>query len=138
MLIKILTTFGSVMTIGFGIWHFTVPSKWKWYNYITPTATELVAAVRAINVFFSLCLVLFGAANLIFLYTIPHKPSLAVMLALTCILWGTRVVLQLIYPQGNVNPVLQYGMLSAFIVVFLCYAASFVLTLPTLKDHLPS
>ena len=138
MLIKILTTFGSVMTIGFGIWHFTVPSKWKWYSYIAPTATELVAAVRAINVFFSLCLVLFGAANLIFLYTIPHKSSLAVMLALTCILWGTRVALQLIYPQGSATPILQYGMLSAFIAVFLCYAASFVLTLLALKNSLPS
>jgi hypothetical protein len=34
----------------------------------------------------------------------------------------TRVVFQLVYPQGSANPVLQYGMLAAFIVVFLCYA----------------
>lgn len=133
MLIKILTTFGSIMTIGFGIWHFTVPSTFKWYSYIIPSATELVLAVRAVNLLFSLCLVLFGAANLIFLYAIPNQQSLAVMLALSCILWGVRLVTQLVEPQGSVNSLMQYGMLSAFIVVFLCFAASFVLVLPTLK-----
>ncbi|HOP10524.1 MAG TPA: hypothetical protein PK629_03435 [Oscillospiraceae bacterium] len=133
MLIKILTTFGSTMMIGFGVWHFTVPSKWQWYGYIVPSATELVLAVRAINVFFSLCLVLIGAVNLIFLYAIPHKPSLAVMLALSTVLWGVRCVLQLIYPQGSVNPLLQYGMLAAFFLILLSFSVSFVLTLPSLR-----
>jgi hypothetical protein len=36
----------------------------------------------------------------------------------------TRVVFQLVYPQGSASPVLQYGMLVAFTVVFLCYAIS--------------
>ena len=133
MLIKILTTFSSIVTIGFGVWHFTVPSKWQWYSYIVPSATELVLAVRAINVFFSLCLVLIGAANLIFVYAVRHIPSLAVMLALSAILWAVRVILQLIYPQGSANPMLQYGMLAAFILTFLCFAVSFVRTLPALK-----
>jgi len=39
-------------------------------------------------------------------------------------LWLTRVVFQLVYPQGSANPVLQYGMLATFTVVFLCYAIS--------------
>ena len=51
-LFKILVTFGSLASIGFGIWHFFVPRAWKWYSYINTNATELVAAVRAINVFF--------------------------------------------------------------------------------------
>jgi hypothetical protein len=50
--------------------------------------------------------------------------SYIVMLAATCILWLTRLVLQLVYPQGSINPVLQYGMLSAFILVNLCYMFS--------------
>ncbi len=129
MLIKLLTTFGSLVTIGFGIWHFTVPSAFKWYSYIIPSATELVLAVRAVNLLFSLCLVLFGVANLIFLYALPNQQALAVMLALTCILWGARLVTQLVEPQGSVNPLMQYGMLAAFIVVFLCFAASFALTI---------
>lgn len=133
MLIKILTTFGSIVTIGFGIWHFTVPSSFKWYSYIIPSATELVLAVRAVNLLFSLCLVLFGAANLIFLYALPNKQSLAVILALSCVLWAARLVTQLVEPQGSVNPLMQYGMLAAFILTFLCFAVSFALTLPTLK-----
>lgn len=33
------------------------PGMWKWYSYIDPNATELIAAIRAINMFFSLSLV---------------------------------------------------------------------------------
>jgi hypothetical protein len=36
-------------------------------------------------------------------------------------------VFQLVYPQGSINPVLQYGMLSAFIVINLCYIVSLCL-----------
>jgi hypothetical protein len=39
-----------------------------------------------------------------------------------CVLWLTRVVLQLIRPQGSMSPILQYAMLSAFVLVFLCHA----------------
>jgi len=46
------------------------------------------------------------------------------MLAATSILWITRVALQIIYPQGSINPILQYGMLSAFIIISLCYIIS--------------
>ena len=44
---------GASASVGFGMWHFFVPKAWKWYSYIDINATELVAAVRAINVFFS-------------------------------------------------------------------------------------
>jgi hypothetical protein len=122
LLAKILVTIGSSASIGFGIWHFFVPRAWKWYSYIHPNATELIAAVRAINVFFSLSLVLFGSLNLLFISgSRANRYSIIVMLAATCILWITRVVFQLIYPQGSMNPVLQYGMLAAFIIVSLCY-----------------
>ena len=63
--IKIFTTFGSIISIGFGIWHFFVPGIWNWYSYIDKIATELVIAVRAINIFFSLLLVLLGTANIL-------------------------------------------------------------------------
>ena len=57
ILAKILVTFGSSASIAFGVWHFFVPRAWKWYSYIDPNATELIAAIRAINMFFSLSLV---------------------------------------------------------------------------------
>ena len=119
---KILVMIGSFASIGFGIWHFTVPEAWKWYSYIVPNATELVLAVQAINVFFSLTLVLFGAINLLLIYgNKANDYSIAVILSATSILWITRVALQIIYLQGSINPALQYGMLSAFIAVSLCY-----------------
>jgi len=122
---KILVTIGSGASIAFGIWHFFVPKAWNWYAYIDGKATELVVAVRAINVFFSLALLLFGLVNILFVYgDKANRYSIIVMLAATCILWITRVALQLIHPQGSLNPVLQYGMLSAFIIVSLCYLIS--------------
>ena len=127
MLSKILTIAGSIPMIGFGVWHFFVPKAWRWYSYIKPEATELVAAVRAVNVFFSLSLVLIGAANIIFAFH-GQRFALIVMLALSCILWAARIVMQLVYPQGSITPALQYGMLAAFVVIFACFAASLAVT----------
>jgi hypothetical protein len=125
LLMKILVTFGSSASIGFGIWHFFVPKVWKWYSYIDANATELVVAVRAINVFFSLSLVLFGIVNMLLVYgDKSNRYSIIVVLAATCILWLTRLSFQIIYPQGSLYPGLQYGMLSAFIIINLCYMIS--------------
>lgn len=126
--VKALVIAGSAASIGFGIWHFTVPQAWKWYSYINADATELVAAVRAINVFFSLSLVLFGIMNILLVYgDRSNRYSVLVVLAATCALWLSRVALQLLYPQGTLYPGLQYGMLSAFLVVTLCYAIPLVI-----------
>ena len=118
---------GSSASIGFGVWHFFVPKAWHWYSYIDTHATELVAAVRAVNAFFSLSLVLFGILNILFIYAgRSNRYSVLVMLAATCILWLTRVAFQLIYPQGSLVPGLQYGMLAAFVLVALCYLVAFL------------
>jgi hypothetical protein len=128
LIVKILVMIGSFASIGFGIWHFFVPEIWKWYSYIDSNATELVPAVRAINIFFSLSLVLFGAVNMLLVYgDRSNSYSIIVMLTATSILWITRVALQIIYPQGSINPALQYGMLSAFIIVSLCYIIPLVM-----------
>ncbi len=119
---KSLVIFGSSVSIGFGIWHFFVPKAWKWYSYIDINATELVAAVRAINAFFSLSLVLFGIVSILFIYgDKSNRYSIMVMLAASCILWLTRVAFQVIYPQGSLYLGIQYGMLAAFVIVTLCY-----------------
>lgn len=127
-LVKVLTTIASLISLGFGVWHFFVPRLWDWYSYMDPDATELVVAVRAINIFFSLSLVLFGGINILFVY-VPSvdRFSVIVMLSATSLLWLTRVILQLVYPQGSMNPALQYGMLTAFIVVTVCYITSLCL-----------
>ncbi len=128
LLVKIFVIFGSSVSIGFGIWHFFVPKAWNWYSYMESSATELVAAVRAINAFFSLSLVLFGIVNILLIYgDRSNRYSIIVMLAATSLLWLTRVAFQVIYPQGSLYPGLQYGMLSAFLIVALCYVASLLL-----------
>jgi hypothetical protein len=120
--VKILVMIGSTASISLGIWHFFVPALWNWNSYIAINATELVVAVRALNVFFSLSLVLFGALNILFvLGDRSNRYSVIVILTATCILWLTRLAFQIIYPQGSMNNVLQYGTLSAFIIVSLCY-----------------
>jgi len=82
----------------------------------------LVAAVRAINAFFSLSLVLFGIVNILLICgDRSNRYSIIVVLTATCILWLTRVVFQVVYPQGSQFPGLQYGMLAAFVTVTLCY-----------------
>ena len=124
-LLKILISFSSLASIGFGVWHFFVPRAWNWYSYIDVRATELIVAVRAINVFFSLSLVIFGVLNVIFILGgRANRYSIIVLLAATCILWLTRFVFQIIYPQGSINPALQYGMLIAFAIITLCYLVS--------------
>lgn len=124
-LLKILISFSSLASIGFGVWHFFVPRAWNWYSYIDVRATELIVAVRAINVFFSLSLVIFGVLNVIFILGgRANRYSIIVLLAATCILWLTRFVFQIIYPQGSINPTLQYGMLIAFAIITLCYLVS--------------
>jgi len=118
------------VSIGFGVWHFFVPSLWNWYSYIDASATELVVAIRAINVFFSLSLVLFGLMNLLLAYG-PDKSRYAalVVLGATCILWSTRVVMQIVYPQGSTSAALQHGMLLSFVLVLACHAVALALVI---------
>jgi hypothetical protein len=125
LLARTLVIGASIVSIGFGIWHFFVPKLWNWYSYIDSKGAELVIAVRAINVFFSLSLVLFGMVNILLIYANhSNRYSLAVVLAATIILWLTRVAFQLVYPQGSMNPILQYGMLLTFVLLTLCYVIS--------------
>jgi len=130
LLVKILVMVGGGASIGFGAWHFFVPTLWNWYAYIDSHATELVIAVRAINIFFSLSLVLFGLVNILLVYGgKSNRYSIIVVLVTTSLLWLTRVFLQVIYPQGSMYPGLQYGMLAAFTLVSLCFVISLIITL---------
>lgn len=129
-LVKVLVMTGSSISNGFGIWHFFVPAAWKWYSYIDSAASELIAAIRATNAFFSLSLVLFGVVNILLVFgDKANRYSIIVMLAATAVLWLTRVAFQLIYPQGSLYRGLQYGMLSVFALVSVCYVISLLICL---------
>ncbi|OHD79170.1 MAG: hypothetical protein A3J97_15700 [Spirochaetes bacterium RIFOXYC1_FULL_54_7] len=127
-LIRLLTTIGSVITIGFGAWHFFVPGIWNWYSYIDANAPELVIAIRAINAFFSLSLVLFGTINILIIYlNYSNRISVIIVLLSSIVLWITRVSFQIIYPQGSMNSMIQYGMLISFLLVAFFYIISLFL-----------
>jgi hypothetical protein len=128
MIARILALIGSIVTIGFGVWHFFVPRAYKWYGYIQTEVTELVRAVRAINVFFSLSLVLLGGLTIVFGFA-KQSTSFAfkAMLIVMCILWLTRVALQIVSPQGSMNIALQWGMLAAFTCASLLFLAALIL-----------
>ena len=126
--LKFLVGIASIICIGFGAWHFFVPGIWDWYSYIDESAPELIIAVRAINFFFSLLLVLIGIANIVLIFRkYFDRFSILVVLSLSVILWASRVALQFIYPQGTQNPVIQYSMLITFMVVFLCFLFALIL-----------
>jgi len=126
--IKLFTTIGSIITIGFGIWHFFVPKIWNWYSYIDNNATELILAIRAINFFFSLSLVLFGILNILIIFlNYTNRFSVIVVLLSSIVLWITRVSFQIIYPQGSMNLLIQYGVLISFIFVAILYIISLCL-----------
>jgi hypothetical protein len=130
LLVKILVSVGSAASIGFGVWHFYVPKKYRWYSYIDAGATELFLAIRAVNAFFSLSLILFGVVNVLLVFGENSGTySMAVVLSATSILWITRVAFQVFYPQGTINPVVRWGSLVAFISVSLCYAVSLLIIL---------
>ena len=130
MLIRVLTTIASIVTIGFGMWHFFVPTIWHWHSYIDSKAAELVRAIQAINIFFSMSLVLIGVMNIILIWSSEsNRFSILIVLSVSVVLWVARSLLQIAYPQGSINPFLRYGMLLAFVLVTILYLGSFVLTL---------
>ena len=129
-MIRIFATVAGAVSIGFGVWHFFVPKLYDWYRYIAEEATELVVAVRAINFFFSASLVLFGLIAIIFVWSSKVDVfSLRLILIANAILWLSRLVFQIVFPQGSAWPAVQYGMLAAFIMVFCLYTACLVLSL---------
>ena len=121
---RVLGTVAGVVSVGFGLWHLFVPMIWDWYPHISPDAPELVIAVRAINFFFSLSLILFGGLTV--LYTWAPRPGpffTRALWAAMSVLWGARVAMQVIAPQGSASALLQYSMLTIFVLVFALYLA---------------
>jgi len=131
---KLLVSASSLVSIAFGLWHFFVPGIWSWYSYVNAESPELVIAIRATNVFFSLSLVLFGSLNLLFIH---RKPMVAfyvrTLLWANVLLWATRVGMQLVYPQGSEVSGLSPLMLFIFGAVLAGYLIP-LLIWPALRD----
>jgi len=76
--------------------------------------------------------VMLGVANVLSVLNISKgKFQTIIIISISVLLWLVRVILQVIYPQGSRNQVIQYGMLLVFIIVFLCFAITLFLLLKT-------
>jgi hypothetical protein len=108
---------GGAAALGFGLWHFAVPDLYRWWSYAPDAPASLVSAVDATNFFFSFSLSLIGATSIAMPFmTAPTEPVSRYWLWANAGLWTTRVVYQLVKPQGSHSPALQWGMLSAFVI----------------------
>ncbi len=125
MTLKLVVILASVVQLGFGVWHFFVPGIWRWYDHME--GGELAIAVRAINFFFSFCLVLMGLQTiLLVLHERWGSFPLRVALGGAAALWAARVAMQLVFPQGTISTALRYGLLATFVLECVVFLAAFV------------
>jgi hypothetical protein len=120
---------GGLITLGFGIWHFFIPSMFGWYDYLQDDPAELSRGVGASNFFLSFSLSLIGATSVAFPTLFPDSglANTAWLWANAC-LWTARSIYQAVAPQGSQVPGLAQSMLAGFIVTDLLVIFSAVVS----------
>jgi hypothetical protein len=118
---------GGLITLGFGIWHFFIPSMFGWYDFLSDDPVELTRAVGASNFFLSFSLSLIGATSVAFPSLFPDNgPANTAWLWANVGLWTARSIYQAVAPQGSQVPGLAQSMLAGFIVTDLLFMFSAV------------
>ena len=118
---------GGLVTLGFGIWHFFIPSMFGWYDYLQDDPAELTRGVGASNFFLSLSLSLIGATSVAFPSLFPDSgPANTAWLWANVCLWTARSIYQAVAPQGTQVPGLAQSMLAGFIITDLLFIFSAV------------
>jgi hypothetical protein len=118
---------GGLITLGFGIWHFFIPSMFGWYDYLSDDPVELTRAVGASNFFLSFSLSLIGATSVAIPSLFPDSgPVNTAWLWANVCLWTARSIYQAVAPQGSQVPGLAPSMLAGFIVTDLLFLFSAV------------
>ena len=118
---------GGLITLGFGIWHFFIPSMFGWYDYLQDDPAELSRGIGASNFFLSFSLALIGATSVAFPSLFPDSGSAnTVWLWANVGLWTARSIYQAVAPQGTQVNGLAQSMLAGFIVTDLLFIFSAV------------
>jgi len=116
---------GGLITLGFGIWHFFIPSMFSWYGYLQDDPEELSRAIGASNFFLSFSLCLIGATSVSFPLLFPDAGSAnTAWLWANVALWTARSVYQAVAPQGTQVKGLSQSMLAGFIATDLLFIFS--------------
>jgi hypothetical protein len=118
---------GGLITLGFGIWHFFIPSMFGWYDYLQDDPVELSRGVGASNFFLSFSLSLIGATSVAIPSLFPDSGLVnTAWLWANVGLWTARSIYQAVAPQGSQVPGLAQSMLAGFIVTDLLFLFSAV------------
>jgi hypothetical protein len=93
---------GGLITLGFGVWHFAIPSAFGWYGYLQDDPAELSRAIGASNFFLSFSLSMVGATSVVLPALVPENSSAnTVWLWANVGLWTARSIYQVVAPQGT-------------------------------------
>lgn len=118
---------GGLITLGFGVWHFFIPSMFGWYDYLQDDPAELSRGIGASNFFLSFSLCLIGATSIAFPSLFPDiRSANTVWLWANVGLWTARSVYQVVEPQGTQVDGLSQSMLAGFILADLLFIFSAV------------
>ncbi|TET77972.1 MAG: hypothetical protein E3J43_05205, partial [Candidatus Heimdallarchaeota archaeon] len=121
-MIKIVILVGSMITLGFAVWHFLVPWKYKWFSYMPNISKDLENSIKATNFFFALSLLLLGSLSLIVTSWLwENTLIIKIVLVMMSILWTARVVYQIIKPQGKMLQHVSTIILGTFIITDLLF-----------------
>ncbi|MHA1218536.1 MAG: hypothetical protein ACTSO5_07620 [Candidatus Heimdallarchaeaceae archaeon] len=121
-MIKIVILVGSIITLGFAIWHFLVPWKYRWFSHMPNISKDLVNTIKATNFFFALSLLLLGSLSLIVTSWLWENTLIVkIVLVMMSILWTARVIYQIIKPQGKMLQHVSTIILGTFIITDLLF-----------------
>jgi len=121
-MIKIVILVGSMITLGFAVWHFLVPWKYKWFSYMPNISKDLENSIKATNFFYALSLLLLGSLSLIVTSWLWENTLIVrIVLVMMSILWTARVVYQIIKPQGKMIQHISTIMLGTYIITDLLF-----------------
>ncbi len=121
-MIKIVILVGSIITLGFAVWHFLVPWKYKWFSYMPNISKDLENSIKATNFLFALSLLLLGSLSLIVTSWLWENTLIVrIVLVMMSILWTARVIYQIIKPQGKMLQHVSTIMLGTFIITDLLF-----------------
>jgi Kef-type K+ transport system membrane component KefB len=121
-MIKIVILIGSMITLGFAVWQFLVPWKYRWSSYMPNISKDLDNSIKATNFFFALSLLLLGSLSLIVTSWLWENTLIVkIVLVIMSILWTARVVYQIIKPQGKMIQHVSTIILGTFIITDLLF-----------------
>ncbi|MHA1446566.1 MAG: hypothetical protein ACTSSN_07740 [Candidatus Heimdallarchaeaceae archaeon] len=121
-MIKIVILVGSIITLGFAIWHFLVPWKYRLFSHMPNISKDLVNTIKATNFFFALSLLLLGSLSLIVTSWLWENTLIVkIVLVMMSILWTARVIYQIIKPQGKMLQHVSTIILGTFIITDLLF-----------------